>query len=269
MDQSQSQHAAPSPSRWTAEKPTVTSARPRTVAIVQARMGSTRLPGKVLADIAGKPMLVRVVERLRRAATIDEIVIATTTATADDVLVDFCARRGYTYYAGSEHDVLGRYYHASLHLAAEVIVRVTADCPLIDPLVVDRTVKAFHAAAPEIDYASNVLPPRSFPRGLDVEVFSATALARVETLDRDPASREHVTPHFYRHPESFRLLRVPADFDASEHRWTVDTPEDLELARRIHSHFGDGVFNWMQALESVRQHPEWSALNRHVVQRAA
>jgi spore coat polysaccharide biosynthesis protein SpsF len=238
----------------------------KTVIIIQARMGSTRLPGKILKELAGEPMLARVVNRARRTAA-DMVVVATTTEPADRAVAELCAARGWPCYAGSRDDVLDRYYHAARQSAADVVVRLTADCPFIDPGVVDQVIEAFRQGD-TVDYASNVLPPRTFPRGLDTEVFSFAALARAWREDADPAWREHVTPFLYRHPERFRLRRVAAGADYSNLRWTVDTPEDRELAVRVYEAFGGDRFSWHDVLALLGRHPDWLELNRHVEQKA-
>jgi spore coat polysaccharide biosynthesis protein SpsF len=238
----------------------------RIVAIIQARMGSTRLPGKVLADLAGQPMLAHVVNRARRAATLADLVVATTTEPADDAIARLCEARQWACFRGSQHDVLDRYYQAARCHDAEAVVRLTGDCPLIDPEVIDLVVQAFEDHQP--DYASNVLPPRSFPRGLDTEVMSFAALARAWHEDDNPAWREHVTPFLYRHAERFRLHRVAAPADYSSLRWTVDTPEDWQLAARIHEAIGHDRFSWRDVLALLKRHPEWTDLNRDVQQKA-
>ena len=180
----------------------------KTVAIIQARMGSTRLPGKVLLDLAGEPMLARVVHRVQRAASLQEVIVATTVQPADDAITQLCAGRGWPCARGSQDDVLDRYYQAATASQADVVVRITSDCPLIEPDVIDQVVGALLAGQPEVDYASNVQPPRTFPRGLDVEVIRFDALERAWREDVDPAWREHVTPYLYRHPERFRIHGV-------------------------------------------------------------
>ena len=237
----------------------------RTVAIVQARMGSSRLPGKVLRPLLGEPMLTRVMRRVARSTTLDGVVLATTTQPADDVLASLASSEGWPIARGSETDLLGRYLAAARAHAADVVVRVTSDCPLIDPSVIDATVEAFRSAG--ADYASNTLPPRTFPRGLDVEVIALDALETAGREDGDPGWREHATPYLYHHPERFRLLRVPSDDDQSRHRWSVDTPEDLELVERIYEAIGRDDFGWRQALEVVEAHPGWADVNREVVQK--
>lgn len=239
----------------------------KVVAIIQARMGSTRLPGKVLLDLAGEPMLVRDMNRLLRADTLDEIVIATTVESRDDVIVDLCQERGWPRFRGSEDDVLDRYYRAAKVHQADVVVRITSDCPLIEPQVVDRVVQAFMERQPEVDYASNTAPERTFPRGLDTEVMRFDALERAWREDDDPAWREHVTPYVRRHPELFQTCGVLNDEDLSHMRWTVDTPEDLAFVRHIYEHFGHDRFSWQEVLALLEQNPGWLSINREIEQK--
>jgi spore coat polysaccharide biosynthesis protein SpsF len=219
---------------------------PHTIAIIQARMSSSRLPGKVLLDIARQPMLAWVIERTRRARSVDQVVVATTVEPADNPIAEFCTQRGYPYSRGSLHDVLDRYFQAARSFGAEMIVRITADCPLIDPGVIDQTVEAFrgkvdeaggirvsefgvqnyepgnansdlHPLTPNLplatpyDFAANRLPPpwgRTFPIGLDTEVCTFQALETAWKEADQPHQREHVMPFFYDHPERFRMLLV-------------------------------------------------------------
>ena len=238
----------------------------RTVAIVQARTGSTRLPGKVLLDLAGEPLLARVVERAQRATTLDDVVVATTSLPEDDVLEGLAGSRGWRVVRGHPVDLTDRYHSAALQHRADVVVRITADCPLIDPALIDETVQAFRGAGG--DYASNTLEPRTYPRGLDVEVFTLAALERAWREDDNIAWREHATPYLYRHPELFRLLRIAGAQDHSAHRWTVDTPEDLNLVRRIYAAIGHDRFGWQEALAVVLANPTWAELNRTVRQKS-
>ncbi len=237
------------------------------VAIIQARMGSTRLPGKALIDIGGETMLTRVVKRVRQAACVDKVMVATSTNPPDEAIVAQCTRLNITVFRGDEQDVLDRYYQAALTHQADVVVRITSDCPLIEPEVIDKVVYTFTEQQPTIDYVANTLPPRTFPRGLDVEVMSFAALARAWQEDENPVWREHVTPYIYRTAGQFRLLNVTNPIDYSAMRWTVDTPEDLELVRRIYTHFGDRHFNWREVLSLLAQHPEWLEINRDVQQK--
>lgn len=238
---------------------------PRTVAVIQARVGSTRLPGKVLLPLLGEPVLTRVVRRAARARSVDAVVVATTTEPADDAIVELAEREGWLIERGSQDDLLDRYVQAARRHAADVVVRITSDCPLIDPAVIDETVHAFEAS--HCDYASNTLEPRTYPRGLDVEVVTIAALERAWREDADPALREHATPYLYRHPELFRLLRVAAQVDGSAHRWSIDTPEDYDLVSRIYDALGRDDFGWREALAVVEAHPGWADINRHIVQK--
>jgi len=237
----------------------------RTAAIVQARMGSTRLRGKVLLDLAGEPVLARVIDRARRAATLDDVVVATTSLSEDDAIEAVAAERGWSVSRGHPTDLLDRYRAAALEHGATVVVRITSDCPLIDPALIDETVEALVTSG--ADYASNTLEPRTYPRGLDVEVVTLATLERAWREDDNPAWREHATPYVYRHPESFRLVRVAGERDHSGYRWTVDTPEDLELVRRIYTAIGHDRFGWHDALQVMIEHPAWAELNREVPQK--
>ena len=229
-------------------------------------MGSTRLPGKVLTDLGGKTVLARVVRRLRRAKLIDEIIVATTDLPTDDPIVRECNHLDVPYFCGSESDVLDRYYQAAKVFGAEAVVRVTSDCPLIDPQLVDETIAAFQAD--EADYASNVIP-RTYPRGLDTEVFTAAALERAWLEAKEPHQREHVTPYFYEHPKLFRMASALADADYSRYRWTLDTSEDLELIRAIYSRFDNrDDFSWKEVLALMEREPDLADLNSRVVQKA-
>ncbi len=238
----------------------------KVIAIIQVRMGSTRLPGKVLMDLAGKPMLERVVERCRRAAELADVIVATTDNGSDDPIVELCAARHWPCFRGSEDDVLDRYYQTALWSKAGVVARITSDCPLIDPEVIDRCIEEFFET-PGTDYVSNCFLPRTFPRGLDVEVFSFTALERAWHEDNNPAWREHVTPYIYRHPEVFRLRAIENDVDYSPMRWCVDTQEDLALVRNIYEAFGTDGFSWREVVTILQQNPQWLELNRAVVQK--
>jgi spore coat polysaccharide biosynthesis protein SpsF len=235
------------------------------VAIIQARMGSTRLPGKVLAEIGGKPMLRRVLDRVRAAKRVDEIIVATSVEPADDVIAAFCHQRACPCFRGSEMDVLDRYYHAAREHDADAIVRITSDCPLIDSEVTDRTVQAFLDERP--DYASNSLD-RTYPRGLDTEVIARSALERAWREAGENYQRVHVTPYIYQNPGVFRILSVREEQDHSPQRWTVDTPEDLEFVREVYARMGDEVFSWREAIALLEREPELAEINRSVTQKA-
>lgn len=242
----------------------------RIVAILQARMSSSRLPGKVLKDLGGQPMLARVVERARRAKNVSEVAVATTIDPSDDALVKFCAERGYPCHRGSLYDVLDRYYRAALEFQADVVVRLTADCPLIDPGLIDLTVDEFLRSG--VDFAANRLPPpwkRTYPIGLDVEVCRFAALERAWLEAEQPFEREHVMPYLYDTPGRFKMLVLDNDVDYGSLRWTVDTPEDLEFARTIYSAFGGrDDFGWLDVLAVVQQHPEWAQINAGIAHKS-
>lgn len=231
----------------------------RTVAIIQARMASTRLPGKVLADIAGRPMLHWVVSRVRRAQSLDVVGVATSDGEADDVLVSFCKGSGFPVFRGSEDDVLDRYYKAASHFEADVVVRLTADCPLLDPAVIDKVVLEFRKGT--YDYVSNTIEP-SFPDGLDTEVFSRETLGRAWRDARLKSEREHVTPYIWKNPGLFRLGNVKNAANFFGLRWTVDEPEDLEFARRVYASLGvESSFSMNDVLRLIRLHPDVASVN--------
>lgn len=237
-----------------------------TVAIIQARMASSRLPGKVLKDIAGKPALAWVVERAARAERIDQVVVATTSDPGDDPIETLCRERGYDCFRGSQFDVLDRYYQAACQFSADVVVRLTADCPLIDPGLMDLTIAEFQRSG--VDFAANRLPPpwkRTYPIGLDVEVCSLPALERAWREASQPYQREHVMPYLYDQPGRFRTLLVNTEPDYGSLRWTLDTPQDLDFIRAVVAHFdGRDDFTWLDVLALVQQHPGLVEINAGV-----
>lgn len=239
-----------------------------TLIIVQARMTSTRLPGKVLLPLGGQPMLTRLVERLRWVQRADGIAVATTTNATDDPIATLCAQLGVFCHRGSEHDVLSRYADAARLYGADVVVRITSDCPLIDPALIDQVIAAYEAR--DSDYVSNMLPP-TWPYGMAVEVFSAAALAQAHAEAVQPAEREHVTPFIYWHPERYRLRNVASSVDLSHHRWTVDTPEDYELVRRLFEilYPTQPRFTQTDILAVLDAHSDWMAINQHIRQKPA
>ena len=239
----------------------------RRVVIVQARMTSTRLPGKVLMDLAGKPLLERQLERLTRCERADEVVLAVTTNADDDALVDLARRLGLRWHRGSEHDVLERYAGAAREAAADVVVRVTSDCPLIDPEETDAVIAALESE--RCDYASNILE-RTLPRGLDTEALWRDVLERVERLATSAAAREHVTWFVHsERPDLFVLRSVRRPYAAADLRWTVDTPQDLALVRRLYEELGIAYrrVSLPEILDHVRAHPELAAINAEVAQK--
>jgi spore coat polysaccharide biosynthesis protein SpsF (cytidylyltransferase family) len=238
----------------------------KTLAIIQARVGSTRLPRKALMDLGGETVLARVIHRLSRSRLVSKLIVATSDSPADIAIVGECQRLGASCFRGSEHDVLDRYYQAARAAIAESVVRITSDCPLIDAELVDDTVRIL--VEQQADYSSNVFP-RSYPRGLDVEVFTMAALDRAWRQAREPHQREHVTPYFYEHPETFKLAFTRNESDYSTCRWTLDTPEDLELLRNIYSRFGNqDNFGWREVIMLMEREPELADLNTHVIQKS-
>jgi spore coat polysaccharide biosynthesis protein SpsF len=237
----------------------------RVVAIIQARMGSTRLPGKVLKDIGGETVLARVVNRTRRARLLDQVVVGTSLLPADDAIVEECDRLSVARFRGDEVDVLDRYYRAAQKLAAEAVVRITADCPLVDPEVIDATVRAFIDQKP--DYASNSLV-LTYPRGLDVEVLMVAALARAWRDAKESHQRVHVTPYLYENPQVFKILSLTAERDYSKYRWTVDTAEDLDMVRTVYARFGNrDDIRWREVLGLMGREPRLAEVNSHVRQK--
>lgn len=230
------------------------------LAIVQARMASERLTGKVLMKISGKPVLQLVVERTLQASLIDDIVVATSVNPEDDVIEEFCDEMDYRCFRGDEEDVLDRFHQVALHFEPSAVVRITSDCPLIDPVVIDEVVVVFLES--ECDYASNTLT-RTYPRGLDTEVFTYETLQRAWGEAKLPSEREHVTPYIWKNPTKFRLQNVKDEEDNSNIRLTVDEEEDLELIRRIYDelHTDDEVFIYKDVLELLNKKPHLLDIN--------
>jgi spore coat polysaccharide biosynthesis protein SpsF len=241
----------------------------RVVAIVEARFSSTRLPGKVLMPILGEPMLVRLVERLRLARTIDEIVVATTVNPADDAVVATIERMGVHTFRGSEDDVLDRVVKAARFMDADIIVEITGDCPLVDPGLIDKVVGDFFVGG--ADFVSNILP-HTTPRGTDVRVFRTDDLARINEQSADPADHEHVSLHFWEHLDQYQCRNVEMDLPevVAELRWTVDTPEDLEFVRAVYTglYEKNPAFSLVDILDHLNANPDLLEINRHVEQKA-
>jgi spore coat polysaccharide biosynthesis protein SpsF len=229
-------------------------------------MGSTRLPGKVLIDLAGKPMLAQQIRRLREMKTADDLMVATTTHATDDPIVALARYLDVPCYRGPEDDVLARYVQAARAAAADVVVRVTADCPLIDPHEADRVVQALEGADYGADYAVNT----RYPRGLDTEALYIDVLCRVDRLAHSAIAREHVTWLIHRERPELFLQHCVADGDNNaDLRWTVDTPQDLAMVRRLYDDLdlGRAIRPYREVLAYVRAHPEISALNTAVTQK--
>lgn len=239
-----------------------------TVITIEARMSSTRLPGKVLMPILGRPMLALMIERLSRVRLADMIVVATTDNPADDPIVELARRLNVAWFRGSEMDVLDRVLQSARQIKADLIVETTGDCPLIDPETIDRVIKTFLENSP--DYCSNTLK-RTYPRGLDVQVFPLSVLGKVAQLAHDPIDREHVSLYIYQHPEQFRLLNVASDLPPhiGELRLTVNTAEDLELIKGIYEALYPTrpAFHLKDVLDLLDRWPELVGINRHIKQR--
>lgn len=257
--------------------------KPRVVAIIQGRMTSSRLPGKILADIAGQPMLQRVFIRTSRAASVSQTVFATTTDPSDDPVAEYCDFSGIPFTRGSLYDVLDRYYQTAKSAKADIVVRITADCPVIDPELIDNVVNTVIGDQSSVDFAANRLPPpwkRTYPIGLDTEVCTFAALEQAWTKAKGPQHREHVMPYFYEgvelsavsrqlsegiSPRGFRIALLNHTTDFGDYRWTVDTPEDLEFMRQVYSRFdGRDDFSWKEVLDLVHDHPELMKINAGV-----
>ena len=220
----------------------------RTVVIIQARMGSTRLPGKVLMDMAGQPMLSRVVQRASRAHKFDAFVVATSQLPEDNVIEKFCQTAKWNCFRGSQLDVLNRYVLAARQFRAEMIVRVTADCPLIDPDLIDLHIDWMQTHWHRFDIVSNVFEP-SFPLGLAVEAFPREVLERMDRLSDTDYLREHVTTLAFEEPQLFRRGVVRHHENLSHLRWTVDTAQDFAACQWFFEQFGRDDFSWQEALE--------------------
>jgi len=239
----------------------------KTVAILQARLGSTRLPGKVLKQLGGKSVLGQVIARVKTCTQLDDVVIATTDQPADVAVAEEARKCGATAFRGSENDVLSRYYFAAKENDADIIVRITADCPIYDGALLDRMLSEFERVK-VADYLSNVIK-RTFPRGLDTEIFPFAALERAHREAQQAHQREHVTPYFYQHPELFQLQSYEEQPDLSGHRWTLDTPEDWEFMETVYSALqtGDKIFTTADVLKLLKARPELTKLNAHVEQK--
>jgi spore coat polysaccharide biosynthesis protein SpsF len=231
-------------------------------------MASKRLPGKVMADLCGKPMLAWVLNRTRRARRVAEVVVATTTDPEDDVVEDLCRQRGNRCFRGHTTDVLARVVGAARESGAEVVVRITGDCPWIDPGLIDEVVAAFLSADPPVALALNRLPwDRTYPIGTDVEVCSLASLEAAHAEANLAHQREHVVPFLYEHPDRFPYLHLRSGGDYGQLRWTVDEESDLRLLREVCHRFpGRDDFSWRELLSFFEQEPElrqWNASVHH------
>jgi spore coat polysaccharide biosynthesis protein SpsF len=243
----------------------------KTVAIIQARMGATRLPGKVLRPLGDRSVLSHVIGRVTMASRLDSVMVATTDQAGDDAVAAECARLKVACFRGSEHDVLARYYGAAWEAHAQIVVRVTADCPLYDGTLLDRMLAEFgrlNATGVAVDYMSNVIK-RTFPRGLDTEIFTFAALERTHQEATQPHEREHVTPFLYQHPELFCLHSFTNNVDLSDRRWTLDTPEDWRFIEAVYKAlYREGtIFTTADVLKLLKERPDLAKLNAHVEQK--
>lgn len=238
----------------------------KVICIVQARIGSTRLPGKVLKQICGKTVLEHDIDRLRRVKNIDDIVIATTVLDKDNSIVKECERLGVKYFRGSEDDVLSRYYYAAKEISADVVVRVTSDCPLIDSRVAEKTIEFYLNNS--YDYVSNTYE-KSFPRGFDTEVFNFKLLERAFKEAKEKILREHVTVYFWKNPKIFTIGCYKNDVDYSNYRLTLDTEEDLKLIEVIYDNLyhKNKCFGFEEIVELLKNDIEIYNINRMIEQK--
>ena len=230
------------------------------LAIVQARLSSTRLPGKVLMLILGRPMLWRQLERVKRAKSIDRLIVASSDHPEDRQLVDMCREFGVECYCGSLDDVLDRFYQAARLYQASHIVRLTGDCPVADPQVIDAVIDCYRSG--DCDYASNINPP-TFPDGLDVEVMRLDCLEQAWREAKLPSQREHVTPFIRQQPQRFKLVNFANDTDLSHLRWTVDEPQDFEFITKVYEALypTDSGFSMLRILSLLEKQPHLCDLN--------
>jgi spore coat polysaccharide biosynthesis protein SpsF len=240
----------------------------RVTAIVQARMGSTRLPGKVLRPLAGRPMLVRIVDRVRACPAVSRVIVATSDRDGDEPIRQLCAAEQIDCFAGSEHDVLDRFYSAALSFHGDPLIRITADCPLVDPTLLAKLVALFDGGG--YDHAGVAtgagalfLGEGRYPDGLDAECFSFAALERAWREATSPQDREHVTPYIWRNVDRFRCGQLTSPTDYSQLRWTVDNEADFDLIARVYDalYRPGAVFGMEDVLQYLAAHPELAATN--------
>jgi len=238
-------------------------------AIIQARMGSTRLPGKVMKDLMGRPMLEHIIKRVQASGLIDEIVIATTTNKEDEVIIDFAKENDIEYYAGSTEDVLDRYYQAAQKYDVDVIVRITADDPFKDPQVIDEIISSYLDTTEKYDYVSNTIEP-TYPIGLDTEVFSFESLKKAWLEAKDQPFREHVTPYIWNNPQIFKIKNIKKNgINLSNMRWTVDTQKDFNFVETVYHklYVSTEIFSMDDILNLLNEHPNIQKINKNVHQK--
>tara|TARA_E500000331_G_scaffold57023_1_gene51042 strand:+ start:4030 stop:4827 length:798 start_codon:yes stop_codon:yes gene_type:complete len=238
----------------------------KTLAIIQARMNSSRLPGKVLMPINGRPMLDYMIERISSSSEIDDFVIATSIESSDNPIEEFCVDNNVNFFRGNLDDVLDRFYEASKISDASIIVRLTGDCPLVDPKILDAMIGIYKKN--NYDYIANTAPPEgiTFPEGMDVEIFSRVALDRAWKEAKKPSEREHVTFYFWKNEDLFSTYRFDLSENLSNYRLTVDYPEDFELVKCIIENFSDQLNNTdlNQIVNFLEDNPELLALNKNI-----
>ena len=238
------------------------------VAIIQARMGSTRLPGKVLKQVLGKPLLEFLIERVRKVQHIDSFAVATTLNTQDDLIAEFCNSHSTHCFRGPEEDVLSRMYECAKSFDAEVVIRITADCPLLDPLLLSSAIYYFRSHFDSLDYFSNTLD-RTYPRGMDIEIMRFSALEAAFFHAKKQDQREHVTPYIIEHSNQFRLGNFTQKINESDLRLTCDEQADFELIRRILEElYPKNPFFLLQDIRNcLETHPDWKKINAHIQQK--
>ena len=237
------------------------------VCIVQARMGSERLPGKVMLPLNGKPIIHIIMDALKKAKLVTKSIVATSKKSRDDVLADYLKENNIEFFRGSENDVLSRFYNIAKNEKADLIVRITADCPLLDPAIVDKVISEFISHKP--DYCSNV-GTRTFPRGYDVEVFTFDVLEKMFNETQDPDDREHVTLFVDKNLHLFNTMNVPAPEGKHHSDWRicVDTKEDFELCKKIFQYYKNkDLITYDDVIDLIKIHPELSKINSSVKQK--
>ncbi len=239
---------------------------PKVVCIIQGRMGSSRFPGKILKEICGHPMLWWVVRRAQRSTRIDQVVVATTISPLDDAVAQFCRSADILFFRGDEFDVLDRYYQAAKENRADIVVRLTADCPLMEPHLIDEAVQTLIIS--ELDFAANRLPPphkRTYPIGLDVEVATFQALELAWQNAEKLYEREHVMPYLYDPGNRFKFIVLNAERDLSHYRWTVDTEQDFQFIQAVMEYLDcRDDFTWQDIIAILQKHPELLTINASV-----
>ena len=236
--------------------------------IIKARMTSTRLPGKVMLDLCGKSVLEQEIRRIMQSNHEMSIIIATTTNESDNVIVEFAEKNGLKVFRGSENDVLSRYYYAAVENHLDIIIRITSDCPLYDAKLLDEMLDEF-LKEESLDYLSNTFGNRTYPRGLDTEIFNFPALEKAFKMATEQPCREHVTPYIYGNPEIFNVKTYVGDVDYSHLRWTLDTDEDYKLISEIYNYFylEKKDFGYSEIIKAYQENPSWYHINNNIAQK--